>query len=36
MINLIVIFLLQTAVIPMLLLWALYSLATNAIAWPRR
>jgi len=36
MIHLIVIFLLQTAVIPMLLLWALYRIATNAIASPRR
>jgi hypothetical protein len=36
MINLIVIFLLQTLVIPVLILWGLYNLARSAIAWPPR
>lgn len=36
MITLIVIFLLQTLVIPMLILWGLYHLARTAISWPAR
>jgi hypothetical protein len=35
-INLIVIFLLQTLVIPLLLLWALYGAAKSAFDWPLR
>ncbi|MGD9946491.1 MAG: hypothetical protein AB7L76_23665 [Burkholderiaceae bacterium] len=35
MINLIVIFLLQTLVVPTLMLWGLYALARSAIGWPR-
>jgi hypothetical protein len=34
-INLIVIFLLQTLLIPLLLLWALYGAARAAFEWPR-
>lgn len=36
MIKLIVIFLLQTLVIPLLLFWALYAAARSAFEWPRR
>lgn len=35
-INLIVIFLLQTLVIPLLLLWALYGIARGVFEWPRQ
>jgi hypothetical protein len=35
-INLIVIFLLQTLVIPLLLLWALYGAVRAAFEWPGR
>ena len=35
-IKLIVIFLLQTLVIPLLLFWALYSVARSTLAWPRQ
>lgn len=35
-INLIVIFLLQTLVIPLLLLWALYGVARGVFEWPRQ
>jgi hypothetical protein len=34
-INLIVIFLLQTLIVPLLLLWALYGAAKGAFAWPK-